>query len=121
MTEQLPIRTFKLLHGRHAEGKDENGKQKIYVANEPGNDIIRTHRNLNRFNGGGNAKKYLELAPNSMTALPVPVPAAVPSQPAVVDQKVVDNLLAMKKEELVKVAKEEGVDITGLTPEPTAH
>ncbi len=95
--------TFKMLRGRHAEGKDENGKQIIH---ERGSTFASNH-DLDRIYNKPNSTKFQRVSDEKLKQLP-PTQHAVPNQNTISDG--LEDLTIGKLREL---AAEEEIDIEG--------
>ena len=93
---------FRVLHGRHVEGKTPDGKQRTYVQG----DIVDSQSDLTCFNSPG-AIKFEKIESGRM---PENTPALAGS-PATVAEKENDGLEAMSLAELRKMAEEEEIDV----------
>jgi len=97
-SEELPMRTFRLLRGKHINGGKTYKK----------GDLIHTTADLARFNCGPGSMRYQEINPVEEVA---PAQSETPAPSPQEENSNTDYTL----EELRIIADDEEVDITGLT------
>ena len=101
--------TFRLLEGRHVEGKDADGKQIIY--NAASNNIIHTDNDLSVHNRAP-GKKFENI---TGAVIPVQSPSDTEDETELTpdQQNQVTELMKLKLDELKEMAEAEEIDTEG--------
>jgi hypothetical protein len=94
--------TFKLLRGKHAEGKDENGKQIIY---KMGSTFV-SNTDLDKLHNKQNSTKFERISDKKLKITPKKHKVTLP------DETPDDELDTLTQSELMEYAETEEIDVS---------
>ena len=95
-----PLRTFRLLRGRHVSRKDSLGKDIIHEWNDPKTNVIKTPIDLTQFNSS-NSIKFEELHGTDAVEANYRASTAVKN-----------SIDVMSERELIDLAQAEGINVS---------